>query len=174
MMTFDDYCSEMCRLRRAIHRRPEEGWTEFETTWRVFSFIDRLGGFTLKVGQEVVNPEDVWGRDEVKVTKSEERALEHGVPEAFLARLGGLTGVVAELDTGRAGPAVAFRFDMDCVQVGESKDPEHVPVALGFASEREGLMHACGHDGHTATGLGLAHWLADRRKLLCGRGRGIF
>ncbi|MCI6631981.1 MAG: hypothetical protein MR720_03295 [Sutterella sp.] len=48
------------------------------------------------------------GRDKVKVTKSEERALEHGVPEAFLARLGGLTGVVAELDTGRAGPAVAF------------------------------------------------------------------
>lgn len=69
MTTFDEYCSEMCRLRRAIHRRPEEGWTEFETTWRVFSFLESLGGFTLKVGQEVVNPEFVLGRDEVKVMK---------------------------------------------------------------------------------------------------------
>ena len=174
MTTFDEYCSEMCRLRRAIHRRPEEGWTEFETTWRVFSFLESLGGFTLKVGQEVVNPEFVLGRDEVKVMKAEERALEHGVSEAFLARLGGFTGVVAEMDTGRPGPAVAFRFDMDCVQVGESQDPEHVPVALGFASEREGLMHACGHDGHTATGLALAHWVADYRASLCGRIRLIF
>ena len=174
MTTFDQYCREMCDVRRAIHRRPEDGWTEFETTWRIYAFLENLGGFSVKVGPEVVNPQFVLGRDELKVMKAQERAADKGVPEAFLARLGGYTGVVAELKTGRPGPAVGFRFDIDCVQVNESKDADHVPFACGFASEREGLMHACGHDGHTATGLGLAHWLSDHKDELAGSVRLIF
>ena len=37
------YVEEMTRLRREIHRRPEEGWTEFETQWKVFRALEALG-----------------------------------------------------------------------------------------------------------------------------------
>lgn len=38
------YVEEMTRLRREIHRRPEEGWTEFETQWKVFRGLRRSAG----------------------------------------------------------------------------------------------------------------------------------
>lgn len=174
MANLEDYSREICETRRAIHRRPEEGWTEFETTYRVVSTLEKYGVFKIKAGRDVIDPEHVLGRNPDLVEKAQKRALEHGVPQAFLDRLGGYTGAVAEFDTGRPGPAVGFRFDMDCVLVTESKDASHVPAACGFASERDGFMHACGHDGHTATGLGLAHWIADHKDDLTGKIRLIF
>ena len=51
----------------------------------------------------------------------------------------------------------------------ETDNPEHLPNKLGFASERPGFMHACGHDGHTAVGLAVAHWLVMNKDRLCGR-----
>jgi hippurate hydrolase len=71
------------------------------------------------------------------------------------------TGVLAELDTGREGPVIAFRADMDALPIKE---------ANGFAhrSQREGLMHACGHDGHTATLLLAAEAIIAKRDQLCG------
>ncbi|MCG7576486.1 MULTISPECIES: amidohydrolase [unclassified Halomonas] len=71
------------------------------------------------------------------------------------------TGVLAELDTGRKGPVIAFRADMDALPIKE---------ANGFAhrSQREGLMHACGHDGHTATLLLAAEAIIAKRDQLCG------
>lgn len=174
MANLEDYSREICETRRAIHRRPEEGWTEFETTYRVVSTLEKYGVFKIKAGRDVIDPEHVLGRNPDLVEKAQKRALEHGVPQAFLDRLGGYTGAVAEFDTGRPGPAVGFRFDMDCVLVTESKDALHVPAACGFASERDGFMHACGHDGHTATGLGLAHWIADHKDDLNGKIRLIF
>ncbi len=65
----------------------------------------------------------------------------------------GRTGVVAEL--GPAGPQVplvALRVDMDALPVEER-------TGLDYASTQQGLMHACGHDLHTAVGLGVAHLL---------------
>ena len=43
------YVEEMTRLRREIHRRPEEGWTEFETQWKVFRALEALG-WTIRMG----------------------------------------------------------------------------------------------------------------------------
>ncbi|MEB3235075.1 MAG: amidohydrolase, partial [Cyanobacteriota bacterium] len=64
----------------------------------------------------------------------------------------GRTGVVAEL--GRPdGPVVALRVDMDALPIEERS-------GLAFASCRQGLMHACGHDIHTTVGLGVAQLLA--------------
>jgi amidohydrolase len=63
------------------------------------------------------------------------------------------TGVVARLRTGRAGPVIALRADMDALPIDERS-------GLPFSSERPGLMHACGHDGHTAMLLGAANVLA--------------
>jgi amidohydrolase len=73
-----------------------------------------------------------------------------------LAGFGGLTverptatSVLARLETGRPGPTVALRADIDALPITEESGVE-------FASQRPGLMHACGHDGHTAMLLGAA------------------
>jgi amidohydrolase len=63
------------------------------------------------------------------------------------------TSVVARLDTGRPGPTVALRADIDALPITEESGVE-------FSSERPGAMHACGHDGHTAMLLGAARELA--------------
>ena len=49
---------------------------------------------------------------------------------------------------------IALRFDIDCVNVTETRSPEHIPNKEGFASINDGFMHACGHDMHTTTLLG--------------------
>ena len=69
----------------------------------------------------------------------------------------GRTGVVAEagpLD----GPTVGLRVDMDALPVEER-------TGLSFASTRQGVMHACGHDLHTCIGLGVARLLGAREEL---------
>ena len=167
------YADEAVALRRSIHRRPEEGWTEFETTYRIVACLEKYG-YDVKAGIEAVEPSAVLGRNPELVAKAEARALAHGVPQAFLDRLGHYTGAVAELATGRPGPVTVFRFDIDCVLVTESTASDHVPAVLGFASEISGAMHACGHDAHTASGLALAHWLKDHQDELTGRIRLLF
>jgi amidohydrolase len=66
----------------------------------------------------------------------------------------GRTGVVAELGTGK--PLVAIRADMDALPLQETNQ---VP----YASQNPGVMHACGHDGHMAMGLGAAALLSREK-----------
>lgn len=65
----------------------------------------------------------------------------------------GGTGVVATLTRGTANRAIALRADMDALRIAEAGD-------LPYRSQSPGLMHACGHDGHTAMLLGAAKMLA--------------
>jgi amidohydrolase len=77
----------------------------------------------------------------------------------------GKTGVVAVVEgeqTPAAAPTVLLRFDMDAL-------PIHEQTGLPFQSQNPGVMHACGHDGHTAIGLGVAHLLTRHRDRLGGR-----
>jgi amidohydrolase len=76
----------------------------------------------------------------------------------------GVTGVLALLDTGRPGPTVAIRADMDGLPVTEAEDSGN-PVR----SVNDGVMHACGHDVHMAVGLGAARVLRDLAPELRGR-----
>ena len=76
------------------------------------------------------------------------------------AEVGG-TGVVGVLDTGRAGPTLMIRADIDALPVAELGD-------LPFASTN-GNMHACGHDGHITMALGAAELLASRKDELTGK-----
>src|SRR4051812_20059756 len=63
------------------------------------------------------------------------------------------TSVVATLTSGE-GPVIAIRADMDALPIKEENTHP-------FKSENEGIMHACGHDAHTAILLGTAHLLAN-------------
>ncbi|MBS7542786.1 M20 aminoacylase family protein [Ancylobacter oerskovii] len=66
------------------------------------------------------------------------------------------TGVVATLSNGTGHRAVGIRADIDAL-------PIHEETGLAYASRTPGLMHACGHDGHTAMLLGAARAIAERR-----------
>jgi amidohydrolase len=77
------------------------------------------------------------------------------------------TGVIALLEGSRSGPVVLMRFDMDALPIQEAND---VP----YASTIPGVMHACGHDGHTAVGITIAQMLAERRDQLAGKVKFVF
>jgi amidohydrolase len=79
----------------------------------------------------------------------------------------GGTGVVGILEGDRAGKTVLLRFDMDALPIEEANQVE-------YASEIPGKMHACGHDGHTAIGLGVATLLARHRHRWAGRIKLVF
>ena len=152
---------------------PEEGWSEFRTTAFIIEKL-RSYGYEVLTGKKVINPDNCLGRSQKVVDAGIAYARENGVSEELLAEMDGLTGCVGVLDTGRPGPTLAVRFDIDCVPVLESTDPDHIPAKEGFASTRPGLMHACGHDAHTSTGLALAHWVADHKDELKGRVKILF
>ena len=85
------------------------------------------------------------------------------------------TGVVGLLDTGRPGPVIALRADMDALPVTEEVD---VPFAsksrANFNGQEVGVMHACGHDCHVAILMGVAELLAGMKRLLAGSIKFIF
>ena len=79
------------------------------------------------------------------------------------------TGVVALLKGGRPGPTVAVRADMDALPVTEKTDvPFRSHVTTTYRGETVGVMHACGHDSHTAMLMGLAEELTRVRAELPG------
>ena len=73
----------------------------------------------------------------------------------------GKTGVVGLLEGTKPGPTLLVRFDMDALPITEDTGAE-------YASQNQGVMHACGHDGHTAIGLTVAKMLHSRRNELAG------
>jgi amidohydrolase len=79
----------------------------------------------------------------------------------------GQTGVVGLLDGAHPGPTVLLRFDMDALPIQETRD-------VDYKSVNPGKMHACGHDGHIAMGLGVAHLMARRREQLAGQLKFVF
>src|SRR5699024_1700774 len=86
----------------------------------------------------------------------------------------GYTGIVATLEPGTEGPTLAYRFDMDAVEIHECEEDAHVPVQKGFRSTLDHKMHACGHDAHTSIGLTVAKVLMDKKGALSGTIKLIF
>lgn len=85
------------------------------------------------------------------------------------------TGVVAVLKGGKPGPVVALRADMDALPVVEEVDlPFASKVRSSYDGKEVGVMHACGHDAHTAILLGTAEVLAQLRPQLAGTVKFIF
>ncbi|HLR15703.1 MAG TPA: M20/M25/M40 family metallo-hydrolase, partial [Bacillota bacterium] len=81
-----------------------------------------------------------------------------GIP--YEKNVGG-NGVVATLKGGKPGKTVALRADFDALPIQDEKDVE-------YKSTVDGVMHACGHDGHTATLLVLAKVLTENKDTIPG------
>jgi amidohydrolase len=95
------------------------------------------------------------GLQETRTSKVvQEKLREFGVDEVHAGLAG--TGVVGVIRGRGAGPAIGFRADMDAL-------PIHEETGLPYASQNPGVMHACGHDGHTTMLLGAARYLAETR-----------
>lgn len=77
------------------------------------------------------------------------------------------TSVLAVLNGGRPGRTVLLRADIDALPIQEENDFE-------FRSQHDGVMHACGHDGHTAILLGVAQVLSAHPEQVSGEIRMIF
>jgi amidohydrolase len=126
---------------------------------------------TQALGDQLV----AWRRD---LHRHPELAFEERRTAAIVAehlgRLGievrtevGKTGVVGILEGTRPGKTVMLRFDMDALPIEEANETDYI-------SQNPGKMHACGHDGHTAIGLGVATLLARHRDALNGRVKLVF
>lgn len=77
------------------------------------------------------------------------------------------TGATALVEGARPGPCVLWRADIDALPVPEKS-------GLPFASQNDGVMHACGHDAHMAIALALAAWAQAQRERLQGAIRFVF
>jgi amidohydrolase len=97
-----------------------------------------------------------------------------GIVASELTRLGlevqtgvGQTGVVGMLEGDTDGPTVLVRADMDALPIVEENEVDYV-------SQTPGVMHACGHDGHTTVLLAVAELLSARRDQIAGRVKFVF
>ncbi|NTJ43391.1 amidohydrolase [Agrobacterium larrymoorei] len=109
---------EVVEIRHHLHRFPEIGLSEFNTSDFIASRLEAMG---------------------YEVTRG----------------LAG-TGVVATLRNGTGDRSIGIRADIDAL-------PIHEETGAEYASLNPGVMHACGHDGHTAMLLGAAKIIAERR-----------
>lgn len=148
----------LTELRRDLHAHAEAGWKEFRTTALVAESLEELG-YDMFIGAEALVVDERLGvpPDEA-IAAAVDRAVREGAPERYVDRMDGVTGLVAQKRYGD-GPVVGVRVDMDALERQEADDDDHRPAREGFASKHPGEMHACGHDGHTAIGVGIARAL---------------
>lgn len=165
------FANEIIGVRRDLHMHPELGFSEFRTALLVVKYLENLGIRT-KIGKEVMDSRYIYGLPEQEILDHRFTKTVQEFPGSrdLLEKMkGGHTGVVGYLDTGREGPVIGLRVDMDALPIRESADDEHLPAALGYASRTEGIMHACGHDAHVAIGLGVAKMLSNAKDELSGK-----
>ena len=77
------------------------------------------------------------------------------------------TGVLGLLKGASPGPTVLLRVDIDALPIQEPRDRD-------YTSQVDGVMHACGHDGHTAVGMVVAELLSSRQESIKGNVRLVF
>lgn len=120
---------QLVNWRRHLHRHPEVGFHEVQTSAYIEAELRKMPGLT--------------------VTRPTE------------------TSVLAVLKGGKPGRTILLRADIDAL-------PIHEENTFEFASQNPGVMHACGHDGHTAILLGVAKLLTDNPADVPGEVRMIF
>lgn len=146
--------------------RQDHGTTELEPgdKEKLLRLSDELAEHTIALRREIhQNPELAF--EEFETAGLVMRELERiGIPyEESPAR----PGIVANIDSGKPGRLLMLRADMDALPIGETAD---VP----FISRNKGVMHACGHDVHTANLLAVGEILNRMKESWSGRVRLVF
>lgn len=168
--------NKFVEYRREFHKFAENGWREIRTSARVAEILTDLG-YNCLMGPEVVDVDTIVNLVRPSAEETEEmmkRAIEQGAKPEFVERTKGVSGVIAEYNTGKEGPVTAFRFDIDCLPYEEPHKEGFRPYDEGYISCNPASVHACGHDSHTAMGLGIATKLIENKDDLCGKIRLIF
>lgn len=170
----DGLARRMVADRRAFHMHAESAFAEFWTAARIAGEL-RAAGWEVLSGAAAMRPESRMGLPAAELLDARyRRALSEGADPKELEPLrGGLTAVVGVMRNG-PGPTIAYRFDIDAVDVSEAEDPRHLPTNEGFASIHPEAMHACGHDAHIAIGLAVARALAGDRAAWKGTVKLVF
>ncbi len=170
----DKYDDLYVDIRRDFHKYAELSWLEFRTTSKIMEFLTERG-ISVYCGTDVINPDYVWSFPSKEVLEfHKKRAIEQGANPEMMEKMGDYTGCMAVIETGRPGPVIAIRADIDCNDIGEAEDMEHRPYREGFASVNPKFMHACGHDGHAVMAMFAAAILNDMKEELCGTIKVIF
>ena len=156
-------------FRRAIHRKPETMYEEYETSALVLRALREMGiaehnirtgvaitGVVAHIGAGTL--EETLSKHKLNATMAYTRS-ESGPPTLGEAARA-LRGVESYI------PTVILRADMDALPIHEDND-------LAFKSTNDGVMHACGHDSHTAMLLGAAAALKRIEKDLVAMGGSV-
>jgi len=138
---------QLVAWRRDFHMHPELGFQERRSARLI---ADRLRELGYQVQTGVANT------GVVGLLEGKQRSAGQASTEAHL-----------EPSHQSPGPVVMLRFDMDALPVTEENEAEYV-------SQNPGVMHACGHDGHMAMGLGVATLMAQRRDEMAGTLKLVF
>jgi len=155
--------------RRVFHKFPEPGWCEYKTSVNIIKELRKLN-FELTIGTDLLQDSEKMGRESKEIDDFffNKAISDSSIDQTTLDLIkDGNTSILATLDCGK-GPNTLLRFDMDALHISESKLESHIPHDKKFSSEYDGFMHACGHDAHSAIGLGVATILSERKKELKG------
>lgn len=143
----------------------------------VFGFAQKFDAEINKNVSEIIPKVVEWRRDFHQHPELSNREYRTGsIVAAYLKSLGievkypiAKTGVVGILKGGKPGPVIALRADMDALPVTERvKLPFASTVTDTFNNQTVGVMHACGHDSHTAMLMGTAYVLSKMKKDISG------
>ncbi len=165
---------KIINARRDFHKYPELGYREFRTASLIARKLKDLG-CEIKIGREIMDADTRYDLPSDEVLQKEfNRAVAQGGDKEFLERIkGGFTAVAAIISNGE-GPVIGMRVDIDALPIKESSSEKHPPCKNGFTSVNDGVMHACGHDAHAATGLGIAQILMRLKDQIKGTVKVIF
>ncbi|ADK80021.1 amidohydrolase [Sediminispirochaeta smaragdinae] len=166
---------EAVEWRRSLHRHPQSGWLEFYATGFVAKKLESWG-YQVLLGDKIIDPHSrLFLPAPETMDEAYGNALSAGIDEQYIRPAkGGLTGVVGIIQGKQPGPVIAYRFDIDSLEITETSNPELAANKEGFVSCYRGYAHMCGHDANTATGLLLAKYLSQRVDSLCGTVKLIF
>lgn len=126
---------EMVKWRRDLHKHAESGFLEMRTASLVASRLAGLG-YQLQMAGDVMQADQRMGVPNQETLDAHYKwAEQNGADLDWLPNFkDGMTGIVALLETGKPGPVLAYRFDMDALDIQEELAEGHIPFDQGFQS----------------------------------------
>lgn len=172
----DSRAEYMKCTRRDFHKYAEAGWHEIRTCSILADRLIKMGYTNVLMGKECFKADSRMGLPpQEEMDSVYERALSEGAVMPYAEKFkDGFTGLIAVLETGRPGPVIGIRCDIDALGVNECQDEAHRPAREGFSSIHPGEMHACGHDAHATIGLVNAETFMKFKDQLCGTLKMLF